>query len=252
MSTHLAIGAVAALAGLAAASSRGARTYRWAGPPRPEVFRVWHQTTPEAEAAIRVQGFRIDLPLARRSDHEMPDGVFLKFHDRPIGVVRGVVMAPSQMLVEVRVSGVLRVADRAHLSGLLRRDDAYQALLYDREQLDRDYTRTVDDLEAKTDEIYRRVWERAQAARQDSRRVRVMYQDDPELHAADQQAKAAIEEWGRLSHEKSTLVRERGTDLLRELGYDSVLMERDEGSGGRTVRTLVVLDPENVTPLDRP
>ena len=41
-------------------------------------------------------------------------------------------------------------------------------------------------------------------------------------------------------------MRKRVTELVRSLGHDAVLMVCDEGSFGRTVKTLVVLDPQNV------
>jgi len=247
MSARLALGAVGALAGLGALGARrGGRNVPYglqAGPPDPTVFRVWHQTTPEAEAAIRVQGFRLDFPLARVSDYEMPDGVFLKFSADPVGVVPGKVMAPVQMLVRVEVSHVLRVQDRAHLSGLLKMDPEYK-----REQLDVDYKRRVDALEARQDELYARAYAQWMQIPEETRPRRMPQGAFREL---DDQIKALLKEWRRLSDEQSAWVRERGTAFLRDLGYDAVLMERDVGTRGRVVRTLVVMDPAKVTPLER-
>lgn len=253
MSTRLALGAVGALVGLAALGRRGgARNVPYwakAGPPEPTVFRVWHQTTPEAEAAIRVQGFRLDLPLARVSDHEMPDGVFLKFTDDPVGVVPGHVMAPVQMLVRAEVSHVLRVQDRAHLAGLLKLDPEYRRRLAEREQLDVDYRARIDALEAQEEEVYARAYAQWMQIPKRSRPSRM---PQGAFQKLDAQIKRLLTEWSRLSDEKSAWVRERGTAFLRELGHDAVLMERDVGTRDRVVRTLVVMDPANVTPLERP
>jgi GNAT superfamily N-acetyltransferase len=217
-----------------------------AGEPRRESFEVWHQTSPQAQQAIRRQGFRLDLPRARESDTEMPDGVFLKFHDRPVGVVRG---NPVQMRVRAQVDNLLRVRNRRELVALLENDAEYRKLASDRKMVDVEYGRRVDELEEELDQIYKRVWEQHRRINPNDPRRRLQHDEYPELHAADRRIKAVIDEWGRETDRASALLRKRITAFLRELGYDAVLMEHDRGSRGRTVRTLVVLDPSRVTPL---
>jgi hypothetical protein len=61
--------------------------------------------------------------------------------------------------------------------------------------------------------------------------------------------KAIVEEWGERVDELSTRMRQISTDILVSKGHDALIMEEDRGSFGRKVKTLVVLDPQNVRPV---
>ena len=175
---------------------------------------LYHQTNPNAQRAIRKQGFRLDTARNRGSDREMPDGVFLKFNDAPLK------MGGSQIPVMVMSTKPLRVQDRAELLRWLEANSpAYTRLRNEAEQSDRDY-------EAQWDAI----WNGS---------------DHPDL----EDLKRVPREWGPSALDFSARLREQVTKSLHAKGYDSVWMQADEGTQNRTVETLVVLDPHDVVVL---
>ena len=207
-------------------------------------YKAWHQTTPAAAAAIRRQGFRLDMPRARKSDDEMPDGVFLKFSDSKIGLAGD---EAEQILVQARVRSPLRVQDREQLKSILMRDERYARLSGEHEQLDREYQQRVDASEEESDQIYRQVYAQLMASGGAPRRIRRV--DDPRLGAARDRTKAIVEEWSERVDALSAKMRQVSTDILISSGHDALIMEEDRGSFGRRVKTLVVLDPKSVRPV---
>jgi hypothetical protein len=207
-------------------------------------YKVWHQTSPAAAAAIRRQGFRLDIPRARKSDDEMPDGVFLKFSDSKIGLAGD---EAEQILVQARVRSPLRVQDREQLKSILMRDERYARLSGEHEQMDREYKQRVDASEEESDQIYRQVYAQLMASGGVPGRIRRV--DDPRLEAAMDRSQAIIEEWSERVDALSAKMRQVSTDILISSGHDALIMEEDRGSFGRKVKTLVVLDPKNVRPV---
>ena len=202
-------------------------------------YKVWHQTSPAAAEAIRRQGFRIDLPRARVNDREMPDGVFLKFTDQKIGVAKD----PVQILVEANVRNPLILRDRDQLKSLLRTDEEYNRLLADYGLTNEEFRQKVADLDEEEDRIYAIVYAQRRAKGEVGRMMR---HEDLRLASVDERLEHTIEAWSRSLDGAAAKVRKRVTELVRSLGHDAVLMVCDEGSFGRTVKTLVVLDPQNV------
>ena len=227
--TSLTLGLVGALA-LAGTVRRGSRDARPGfgvmvnldGTPRV----LYHQTRPQAQQAIRRQGFRTDKPLQRGSDREMPDGVFLKFNDAPLGV------GGRQISVLARVYNPLRVHDReALLRWLSRHAPAYERLRVEAEKSDRDYDAAFD-----------------RAFKQDA--PAGLHRGTPEWKAWHEgksaRMRAVLDVWVPSTDDYSKRLRALVTQALRDAGHDSLWMARDEGTRGRVVETLVVLDPERV------
>lgn len=229
--THLTLGLMGALAAAGALSRRGSRNARPDlgvmvnpdGTPR----LLYHQTKPETQQAIRRQGFRTDKLSNRSSDREMPDGVFLKFNDAALGV------GGTQIPVTALVKNPLRVRDRAELVRWLSVNSSdYDDVRVEAEQSDKDYNRSFD---------------------------RVFKQESPGLRRGTPEAKAWHQEksarmdavlaaWIPSEAAYSARLRAIVTQALLDAGYDSLWMGRDEGTRGRAVETLVVLDPKRVKP----
>lgn len=203
---------------------------------------VWHQTSKKAADSIKRQGFKIDIVGARASDDTMPNGVFLKFDQSPIGVVKKentVVQIP----VEAETGNMLRVMDRKHLTLFLslNQDSRHSEAIIEKESIDNDYKMKTDEMFKEIDETYKEM--RRQPEGSDSKNILKQKMEEKE-----KLLDSTIAEWGRISDEKSAKAREISTKILKERGYDSILMERDVGGpfDNRVVRTLVVLDPKKV------
>jgi hypothetical protein len=227
----LTLGLMGALAAAGALSRRGSRNARPNlgvmvnpdGTPR----LLYHQTKPEAQQAIRRQGFRTDKLSNRSSDREMPDGVFLKFNDAALGV------GGTQIPVTARVENPLRVRDRAELVRWLSTNSLdYDAVRVEAERSDGDYNQSFDRaFKQKSPGLHRgtpesKVWYQEKSARID----------------------AILAAWSPSSDAYSARLRAIVTQALLDAGHDSLWMERDEGTRGRAVETLVVLDPKRVKP----
>jgi hypothetical protein len=234
--TRLTLGLVGALAAAGALSRRGGANVSpsikgWFGnsvitnadgTPR----LVYHQTRPQAQSKIRRQGFSLSHARNRSSDREMPDGVFVKFNDAPLGV--GGVQIP----LYVRAENPLRVKDReALLAWLFRNSPEYVQLRQEAEQVDREYDSTFQAIfHQKTPQGVERGTQAWKDIREDrSRRMT-----------------AVLDAWNPASDEYSARLRALTLRALRAAGHDSLWMERDEGTKGRVVETLVLLDPEQV------
>ena len=206
-------------------------------------YKVWHQTSPAAARAIRRQGFRIDLPRARKSDSEMPDGVFLKFSGDPIRVAGE---DAEQILVEAEVHNPLRVRDRDHLTSILMQDERYAQLSGEHRIIDHQTQKRVDEAEAESDRVYEQIYKQRENL---GLTGRVRIADDPRLRASYDQTEAIIKEWGERIDALAAEMRERSSQILLARGHDALLMDEDRGSFGRKVKTLVVLDPRKVRPV---
>ena len=206
-------------------------------------YKVWHQTNPAAAQAIRRQGFRIDLPVARKSDTEMPDGVFLKFSRDPIRVGGE---GAEQLLVEAEVDNPLRVRDRDQLRSILMQDERYAQLSGKHRLIDQEYKKRVDESEAESDRVYAQVYAKSEALDSTGRVRRI---EDPRLDATYTRTDAIIKEWGERIDALAAEMRGVSTQILLAGGYDALVMDEDQGSFGRKAKTLVVLDPRKARPV---
>lgn len=264
MSTLLPLAAVAALAALSQAQA--SRRPRQAQPIQPSAGPVrarrggandmeeglrqaWHQTTAAAAQAIQREGFRLDLPRAGRMDTDMPNGVFLKFTADEIGVARTSPEDASEVVqlpVQVMVCNPLRVWNREHLQIILTQDHRYAKLLAEFNRETDHHQKLLTQAEERVIEAYALAWERALRAGQLRPDGSVIGLRDQRLEAAEARVQEIIDEWERRTSKFPKKMQEESTRIIRDMGHDALWMQRDEGSGGRVVQTLVVLDPKKV------
>ncbi|MDB4567465.1 hypothetical protein N9104_01755 [Pseudomonadales bacterium] len=187
---------------------------------------LFHQTSKNTVGAIESGGFSLDHPLARQSDEQLPDGVFLKDTDSDISV-GGVDGETAQVQVFVDLKNPLFVESRAHLTSIMNRDVEYAQLRIDVVETDRRIAREVDALEPELI--------KAGKDKNDTEYGRILDEQDKILDD------------GKIElNEKAALARARLTQLLKEQGYDGVVIKEDVGSFNRKVRTTVVLDPSAI------
>lgn len=184
---------------------------------------VYHETTPENARSLLSGGSGFDLSMGRAgaSDSEMPRGVFVKSHDRPIGVAGS---HSEQIPLSIRPGNELVMQDRDALRAFLRQDEQYRALSDEIARVNAHYKQMTDDLE--------------------NQYVRRMPKEDTDALLAREDA--LLNEWAEMEDSLSRQAQGRATEFLRGGGYDSLRVAQDAGSWGRSTDTTVVLDPRNV------
>lgn len=182
---------------------------------------VYHQTPMDNAEAIRRQGFDVKRVGQRKGDEQMPDGVFVKFTSK---VIFPRVSCTEQMGLYAAVRRPLKVRDREELEAWSMQDGAY-----------REARRRLDARNLAGHLEWERSW--------DSLKGLVRGVDDAEQVRIHRQSTLAMDRWTNEVNEIAAEMRGHVTGMLREQGYDALWVTEDRGSGGRTVETLVVLDP---------
>lgn len=178
---------------------------------------VFHETSRENAGSIDRHGFDINKVNARGNDDQMPNGIFFKPTDEPIGVARE---RPMQLPFVLAIQNPLHVANREGLAAFLSQDPDYKMLARRAMQLDTQIATTADRLMANNE-----TWSKYQAA------LSKMFDK------------------GRVVHAKlATKARACATTLLKRHGYDGLIVDNDEGGtfGNKTVTTIVAFSPSQV------
>lgn len=185
---------------------------------------LYHQTSKDAEAAIKREGFDLSKARARLSDEGVPDGIFLKPSDNDIGVGAVDKKDIAQIPLYARIEKPLRVDTREALAAWLERDPEYKRLAEETRQYDVEQARIYD------------AWEKTQESGRGEEAFR----------ARMDEAQRRIDAWKAGNEERATAARARATELLKDAGHDGVILEKDVGGFNRTVKTYVVFDPNQV------
>lgn len=196
--------------------------------PRP----MWHETHRENLPSLLRDGFDLSKGRARLSDELMPDGVFLKPNGKRIGLTVEDADAAQVPLVH-RAQNTAVFNDREQMKQFLIKDEQYRQLLENAEQVDKSYIPKYEALE--------------KVAWGSGKRTHAMTPDEEAIaEAARDELDRFLEEWEQANKTAATAARERGTQVFRDRGHDSVRVGNDAGSMGRSVDTTVILDPEKV------
>ena len=170
---------------------------------------VYHQTTAENKDSIYGAGFDLSKVGARGSDEGVPDGIFMKPTDADAGF-RGKV----QMPLFTNLKNPFLVRDRESLDSFLRMSEQYFKWSQETVFTDKEKAREFDKIEKGSND----------------------------LDAMD----AFIEQWKQLNESNAAQSREAATEFLRNEGFDGVVLDRDKGSFGREVKTIIAFDPNQV------
>jgi hypothetical protein len=179
---------------------------------------LYHQTKKENTPSIMREGFDLSRVGARGTDDTMPDGVFLKSNDQDIGVGASGADA-DQLPVFVKRSNLFEVKDREALKSFLQTDPEYRKLQAEADKIDIRIAREYDEASDRLG-------------------------PNDKLESLD-----AILEKGQKELEKaSSAARARATEILKQKGYDGIVMRNDKGGmfGRRQVETTVIFDPSNI------
>lgn len=175
-----------------------------------------------------------DMTLDRRAgifgDSGMPEGIFLKETPEDIGL-----MGKNQLALDARMENPAYFKDRAELDEFIRSRGGND-LMSRRKEIDDYYQKLSDELEKKAHEA-----------------AVISYNNPtPENKALTQKAmddwQKVADEWSKAIDDNDIRAREGIRNTLVNNGYDSAIIENDAGSGGRSVKSYIVFDKNQLSP----
>lgn len=186
---------------------------------------LYHQTS-----ANSLADFSLDKRSAGVSDATMPEGIFLKETNADIGLP-----GKNQLQLDAKLNNPLRV---------INRDDLKAKLIAMNPKVAK-YLRAENDI----DNLYEKLSEEAQTAV--DKAYEKMYYDRSEANKkafaeATEKMKGIIPEWREKIRENAATSQKEIKKLLKENGYDGMIMDEDRGSFGRKVKSYLVLDKEQL------
>lgn len=191
---------------------------------------VYHQT--ENEFTV----FETRREGAGTRDNGTPFGIFLKSSNKDIGL-RG----KKQMALYARIENPLRAKNRSELlKAMQSMSSEYAEIINRHEALDREYKEKTQSA-MKEFKNYMIEW-RADNPGVDSR---ALY-DDAKFNELFEAEDTLASEWTEKADMLSTKAKEALTKALESNGYDGVILERDDGSFGRSTDAYIALRPEQV------
>lgn len=191
---------------------------------------VYHQT--ENEFTV----FETRREGAGTRDNGTPFGIFLKSSNKDIGL-RG----KKQMALYARIENPLRVKNRSELlKAMQSMSSEYAEIINRHEALDREYKEKTQSA-MREFKNYMIEW-RADNPGVDSR---ALY-DDAKFNELFEAEDTLASEWTEKADMLSTKAKEALTKALESNGYDGVILERDDGSFGRSTDAYIALRPEQV------
>lgn len=169
-------------------------------------------------------------------DNGTPFGIFLKSSNKDIGL-RG----KKQMALYARIESPLRAKNRSELlKAMQSMSSEYAEIINRHEALDREYKEKTQSA-MREFKNYMIEW-RADNPGVDSR---ALY-DDAKFNELFEAEDTLASEWTEKADMLSTKAKEALTKALESNGYDGVILERDDGSFGRSTDAYIALRPEQV------
>jgi hypothetical protein len=193
---------------------------------------LYHQTASENMPSIYERGFTTDPSVARArlSDDQVPNGIFFKPDERNIGVGSHDPDKITQVPVHLAIQKPLVVNDREALAAFVAKaNPEYAKHAAEANAIDAGYNRQFETLWKGWDDIPSRRGE-----------------SSPEVVAHQKKMDDLLAEWQQANVDKATTMRGLVDNVLREHGYDGVVIHNDAGSMGRKTKTYIALDPTQV------
>ena len=186
---------------------------------------LYHQTKAES-----LEEFDESKRQAGLSDTSTPKGIFLKETDEDIGLE-----GKNQLKMEVTMEKPLTVRDREEIKRIVKMEnDNYKKLLNGELDNDKYYQDKLDIVEKQTDDIYSKKYYSDDETKKQGyqKQIDKLYKEQDKI----------IEEWKSAEKNSGKIAQEEITKTLKQLGYDSVILEEDEGSFGRKVKSYIIFD----------
>lgn len=190
-----------------------------------EIPDLYHQTT-----ASSLGDMTLDRRRAVAGDAGMPEGIFLKNHDEDIGL-----MGKNQLALNAKMERPAYFKDREDLAQFMSEHGGAN-LMRSKSEIDAYYQKLADEAEKKEHELAMIAWD----------------DPTPENKAL---AKEAMDNWQKITEEWTKAINNNGDNAREGIrntlvnnGYDSAIIENDAGSGGRSVKSYIAFDKNQLSP----
>ena len=186
---------------------------------------LYHQTS-----ANSLADFSLDKRSAGVSDATMPEGIFLKETNADIGLP-----GKNQLQLDAKLNNPLKVINRDDLKAkLVAMNPKVAKYLKAENDIDNLYEKLSDEAQTAVDKAYEK-----------------MYYDKSDANKkafaeATETMKGIIPEWREKIKENAATSQKEIKKLLKDNGYDGMIMDEDRGSFGRKVKSYLVLDKEQL------
>lgn len=186
---------------------------------------LYHQTS-----ANSLADFSLDKRNAGMSDATMPEGIFLKETNADIGLP-----GKNQLQLDAKLNNPLKVMNRDDLKAkLIAMDPRVSRYLRAETDLDNHYEKLSEEAQDAVDKAYEKMYyDRSDANKK-------------AFAEATEKMDGIIPEWKEKIKENATAPQKEIRELLKEHGYDGMIMDEDRGSFGRKVKSYLVLDKEQL------
>ncbi len=189
---------------------------------------VYHQT--DADFTV----FDPHHPGSGTNDHHLPFGIFLKPTKSDIGM-RG----KKQMPLYANIKNPLVVADRNSLTQYLRENvEGYSELLNRYNNIDKEYKAKFDEASERSRTKYTELWHQWKDGK--------ISEDEYQRGIDDREEEAILKEWKEAGNKLSAEMKKLVDGHFRSSDYDGIILENDEGSFGRSTKTILAFDENQV------
>lgn len=190
-----------------------------------ELPELYHQTT-----ASSLGDMTLDRRQAVSGDAGMPEGIFLKNHDEDIGL-----MGKNQLALNAKMERPAYFKDREDLAQFMS-EHGGSNLMRSKKDID-DYYDTL------SKEMEKKAMDAAQVYYNNKTPENKAMRDKLLKEWQDVNA-----EWTKAIDNNGEMAREGIRNTLVNNGYDSAIIENDAGSGGRSVKSYIAFDKNQLSP----
>lgn len=190
-----------------------------------EIPDLYHQTT-----ASSLGDMTLDRRRAVAGDAGMPEGIFLKDHDEDIGL-----MGKNQLALNAKMERPAYFKNREDLAQFMS-EHGGSNLMRSKKEIDDYY-------DALSKEMEKKAMDAAQVYYDNKTPENKAIRDKLLKEWQDVNA-----EWTKAIDDNGEVAREGIRNTLVNNGYDSAIIENDAGSGGRSVKSYIAFDKNQLSP----
>ena len=190
-----------------------------------EIPELYHQTS-----ASSLGDMTLDRRRAVAGDAGMPEGIFLKDHDEDIGL-----MGKNQLALNAKMERPAYFKNREDLAQFMS-EHGGSNLMRSKKEIDDYY-------DALSKEMEKKAMDAAQVYYDNKTPENKAIRDKLLKEWQDVNA-----EWTKAIDDNGEVAREGIRNTLVNNGYDSAIIENDAGSGGRSVKSYIAFDKNQLSP----